>query len=128
MDILHDIRGKLNDRMTVFRDQSLKPVFYPVDIPDSIPVIKLHDQRPDDVVDTRAESATGDDGRLGLRRIEEDLLPWPGPLDGKGHTVRRLEAVVLIEEDVEQDFLGIRSEITDVYGGRNGACPQVLHG
>jgi len=68
-------------------DKPLKTIFYSHNVLDGVTMIEFHDDRTDNIVYSRAETAAGNDGRLGFGRIEVDHPAGAGDFDGQ----RRLE-------------------------------------
>ena len=79
---------KFQNIMAETGDQSLEAVADADDISHPVTVMEFHDERSDDIIDSRTETAAGDDGRLRLRRIEKEFLPRSRNFQGEGHYIR----------------------------------------
>ena len=88
MDVGHRLGGEVHQVVAVLGDKPLKAVAHPVDMPHPVKVIELQDEGPDDIVGPGAQAAAGDDGAMHLGRVEVDLGPGAGQLQGDGRLSR----------------------------------------
>nr|WP_264198326.1 hypothetical protein [Pseudonocardia sp. ICBG601] len=79
-DVAHRLRGELDDVVAVGGDEAAVAVAEPDHPAHAVVVGQGADQAGDDVVQTRAQSAAGDDPGAGLRRVEVDLPAGPARL------------------------------------------------
>jgi len=81
MDLGHTARGQLQHVVAAARNEAAQAVADAQGGGHAVMVMSLHDDGPDDVVDARADAAAGDDGQLGVARIEKKPGPGTGLLE-----------------------------------------------
>ena len=101
MDLRYGLRLEQHRGVAVARDQALVAIAEAEDSGDRVAVVKLRDDATNDVVQPGAQAPASDDGRGGLRGIEEDLLARTGGLEAELAGVR-LRSGIAIQRVVEE--------------------------
>ena len=71
MDVIHARRGQLHRLCATRRIESAVTAAKAGDLGHAITVVQFEDKRTDDVVESRTQTATGDDARARLFCVEE---------------------------------------------------------
>ena len=107
VDVAHDAGRQIEHRPAIFGDESLIAVAEAVDLSHAVAIVQLHDQRPDHVVEPRAEAAAGDDAGAGFGGIEENFAARPGRLERRQLIDRSGAGTEGRTRVVEQDPVGL---------------------
>jgi hypothetical protein len=104
--------------MPVFWDKSLIAVPDAQNIPHVIPVVKLQDYAPDDIVDSGTQAAAGHNCGLGLGWVEIDHFAGTGYFEGDGAAVHIFKFVIMFQVNIKEKPVVIVFEIAN--GNRRG--------
>ena len=102
---------EFHDVMTVFGDESLQAVADAVDVAHPVVIVELQDNRPDDVVEPRAQTAAGHQRAAQLARVEVDFVPGAGHFQGRGGRLDDPSRRRPVRDDVDQHALVVGDKV-----------------
>ena len=113
MDMIDHSKGQPNRRLGLGRIKSLIAVANAPDLRHAVVEVQFDIDRTDDVVQSRTETAAGDDRRFRSARVEEDVLSGPSLFHQEVFSRR----VIWKPLDVQEDTGGVADETAFVSQG-----------
>ena len=135
LDLVHHVRSQVDQRPRGILEKTLVAVLDAADTTHAVAVPETTDNRPDDVVQTRTDTAAGTNGGMDMARVEVDLLPRTGDLEQvllfaldlpfHDPAVKRIDDPVVVV-----DVIGSPVSPVQAHGNRAGdfRLAQILNG